>query len=152
MNAEESYVLSKGYTNKSIEGLGTIKGASCTIDAITPSADGQYTTVTFGWTGSAGTHITQDMIVYNGDDGLGIKDVNLAEVDDKPHLIITYDDDTEKDAGEIPVPTVEVGRVETVEYDEEASITEEATSTGVKLNFKIPRGEPGGSDPIWHIV
>ena len=148
MNAKESYALSKRYVNKSIEGLGTIKGADCVIDAITPSADGKYTTVTFGWTGSAGTHVTEDMIVYNGEDGLGIKDARL----DDGHLILVFDDDTEQDVGELPVKTVEVGDVETIDYDEEADVEAEPTATGIKLNFKIPRGEPGGSDPIWHIV
>ena len=149
MNAEESYVLSKGYTNKSIEGLGPIKGASCTIDAITPSADGQYTTVTFGWTGSAGTHITQDMIVYNG---RGVKHFQVIVVDDKFHLQVTYTDDTVEDAGEIPLPTVEVGTTQTVEYDEGAEVTQTVTATGIRLNFKIPRGQDGKADPVWNIV
>jgi hypothetical protein len=149
MYAEESYVLSKGYTNKSIEGLGTIKGADCVIDAITPSADGQYTTVTFGWTGSAGTHITQDMIVYNG---RGVKHFQVIVVDDKFHLQVTYTDDTVEDAGEIPLPTVEVGTTQTVEYDEGAEVTQTVTATGIRLNFKIPRGQDGKADPVWNIV
>jgi hypothetical protein len=157
MNGTQAYVLSRGasvaYVDKVLEGVTLIEGKNCTIDAITPSADGKYTTVTFGWTGNSGTHYTSEMRVDNGKDGRSIQDVNIAaDAQNKLHLYVTLDDGTVQDAGLIPLPTVEVGDTETVEYDEPAEVIEVTTVTGIKLNFKIPRGEPGGSDPIWHIV
>lgn len=150
MNSKQSYILSRNsaydYTDNSIEGLGVIKGANCEIDSITPSPDGLYSIVVFGWTGTGGTHMTSEMTVENG---VGIKG---ATIDADGHLIVTYDDDTTKDAGEIPTKTVEVGDTETLDYDEFAEVTQTDTETGIKLNFKIPRGEPGESDPIWHNV
>ena len=151
---KKSYILSKGasvsYVDEVLDGVTLIQGANCVIDAITPSADGQYTIVTFGWTGTTtGQHYTSDMRV---DNGRGIKYLDIIKVDDKFHLQVTYTDDITEDVGEIPFPTVEVGTTETVEYDEWAEVTQEDTETGIKLNFKIPRGEPGSSDPIWHNV
>lgn len=151
---KKSYIIAKNsanaYTNDVLDGVTLINGANCTIDAITPSADGKYTIVTFGWTGtSTGEHYTKDMRVDNGEDGLGIK---KADIDEHGHLIITYDDDTEEDAGPLPVKTVEVGDVETVDYDEGAAVEAEDTETGIKLNFKIPRGQEGTADPVWNII
>ncbi len=150
---KKAYLMSKKYTNDSVEGLGVIKGANCEIDSITPSADGKYNIVIFGWTGSAGTHMTSQMRVDNGEDGRSIKSADLdTDLDHKLHLIITYDDDTTKDAGIIPVPTVEVGTVETVDYEEGADVEDVPTASGIALNFKIPRGQDGASDPVWNII
>lgn len=150
---KKAYLMSRKYTDTSIEGLGTIKGANCEIDSITPSPDGKYNTVVFGWTGTSGTHITTEMRVDNGEDGRGIKSTTLAtDPQNKLHLFITYDDDTTKDAGVIPVPTVEVGTTETVDYDEGADVEGVPTSTGIKLDFKIPRGQPGEADPSWIVI
>ncbi len=148
MNAKQAYVLSKGYTTSSIDGLTTIKGANCTIDSITPSPDGTYNTVVFGWTGTeTGQHMTSEMIV---EDGRSIKSAALAaDAEGKLHLIVTFDDGSTKDAGLVPVPTVEVGTTETVDYDEFAEVTSTPTESGIKLNFKIPKGQPGEADPIW---
>ena len=155
---KKSYILSKGasvsYVDKVLDGVTLINGANCTIDSITPSPDGKYNTVVFGWTGQqTGQHMTSSMRVDNGEDGLGIKDANLAIVDDELHLIITYDDDTTEDIGNVPIPTVVVGTTETVSYQEQAEVEQELTPTGIRLNFKIPQGEPGeGTDVIWHEV
>lgn len=151
---KKAYVLAKNsantYTNKVLDGVELIQGANCEIDAVTPSPDGQYTTVTFGWTGtSTGQHYTTDMKVYNG---RGIKHLQVIEVSGKFHLQVTYTDDTVEDVGELPLPTVEVGTTETVEYDEGAEVTQTVTATGIKLNFKIPRGQDGKADPVWNIV
>ena len=153
MNAKQSYVLNRSYTDISVEGLGTIRGANCEIDSITPSADGKYNTVVFGWTGSAGTHMTSQMQVDNGEDGRGIKSTILAkDPSNKLHLYITYDDDTTRDAGVVPVPVVEVGTTTTVDYEEGADVEGVPSVDGITLNFQIPRGQPGTSDPVWDIV
>lgn len=151
---KKSYILSKGasttYVDQVLDGVTLINGASCTIDSITPSADGQYTIVTFGWTGtSTGQHYTSDMRV---DNGRGIKQLDVIKVDDEFHLQATYTDNTTEDVGKIPLPTVEVGDTVTVEYDEGAKVTQRATATGIKLDFQIPRGQSGSADPVWNIV
>lgn len=103
----DAYVLSKSYTDETVVGGGAIKGKNCTVDSITPITGGQR--VTFKWTLDDGTVKTGTMDVMNGqqgepgepgasgDPGLGIKDVSIVD----NHLIITYDDDTTEDAGEI---------------------------------------------------
>ena len=148
MNAKQAYVLSKGYTTASVDGLTTIKGANCEIDSIIPSPDGTYNTVVFGWTGTTtGQHMTSEMIV---EDGRSIKSAVLAvDPEGKLHLMVTYEDNTTKDAGIVPVPVVEVGTTETVDYDEFAEVTSSPTANGIALNFKIPKGQPGEADPIW---
>lgn len=73
-------------------------------------------------------------------DGVGVDSVDLVD----GHIIVTYTDTTTHDAGVFPIPTIEVGTTETVEPTEPAEVTAEDTATGIKLNFKIPRGESGG--------
>ncbi len=108
------YALCKKYTNESLDGVGYVRGKNCEIQSIEPITGGQR--VTFQWTGESGTVYTSTMDVMNGaqgqdgergpqgvqgvpgQNGLGIKSVNINEYD---HLIITYDDDTTHDAGEI---------------------------------------------------
>ena len=55
---------SKTYTDESLIGLGSLKGAPCTIKSITEVDGGQK--VTFEWTGTSGTKQTSEMIVKNG--------------------------------------------------------------------------------------
>lgn len=85
----------KKYTDKTVVGLGGLKGSPCTIEFTEAIPGG--TRVTFGWTGTDGTHETQTIDVM---DGKGIRSVI---VDDRSHLIITYDDGTTYDAGKIEV-------------------------------------------------
>lgn len=59
-----SYILSRKYTDMSIVGLGSIKGANCTVKDIVHQ-DG-INTVTFEWEGTDGTKKTRDMVVYDG--------------------------------------------------------------------------------------
>lgn len=67
MTGTQAYILSKGYTNKSILGIsGVLAGKNCTIDSITPSPDGTYNTVVFKWTADDGTTRTSSMQVMNG--------------------------------------------------------------------------------------
>jgi hypothetical protein len=59
-----SYILSRKYTDNAIVGLGSIRGANCTIKDIVHQ-DG-INTVTFEWEGTDGTTKTRDMVVYDG--------------------------------------------------------------------------------------
>ena len=55
---------SKTYTDESLLGLGSLKGAPCTIKSITEVDGGQK--VTFEWTGTSGTKQTSEMTVKDG--------------------------------------------------------------------------------------
>ena len=55
---------SKTYTDESLIGLSSLKGAPCTIKSITEVDGGQK--VTFEWTGTSGTKQTSEMTVKNG--------------------------------------------------------------------------------------
>lgn len=149
MNGTTAYALSKKYTADTADSLGSLKGAPCSVKSVSRSLDGKYTIVTLLWEGTSGAEEETDVKITNGEDGLGIKD---AEIDENGHLIVIYDDDTRDDTGAIPVKEVEVGNVETVEYDEGAEVTATPTSDGVALNFKIPRGQSGSADPVWNII
>ena len=103
-----TYAKSKTYTNETAEEFGGLKGANCTIKSITPITGGN--TVTFEWKNSEGA--TQEgtldvMDGVNGNDGLGIKSVTINASN---HLIITYDDDTTEDAGEVQTVQGEDGK------------------------------------------
>lgn len=111
----KTLAAAKKYTDKTVLGGGAIKGKNCTIDSITPITGGNR--VTFKWTLDDGTPQTGQMDVLDGQDGaqgsqgpqgaqgpagadgLGIASV---DIDVNNHLIITYDDGTTHDAGEIP--------------------------------------------------
>lgn len=89
----KAFGASKNYTDKSIAGAGAIKGKNCTIQSIVSIEGGNR--VTFKWTLDNGTVETDPMDVM---DGLGIKSV---DINSNNHLIVTYDDNTTHDAGEI---------------------------------------------------
>lgn len=59
-----SWLLSRKYTDMSIVGLGSIRGANCTVKDIVHQ-DG-VNTVTFEWVGTDGTTKTREMSVYDG--------------------------------------------------------------------------------------
>lgn len=63
----EAYVLAKGYTKRSLNGLGALKGKNCTISSIEPIEGGNR--MTFSWTLDDGTVQTQTMDVLDGKDG-----------------------------------------------------------------------------------
>lgn len=110
MRAEEAYVIAKKYTDDSMQGAGAVAGKPCQIQSIDSITGGNR--ITFLWVDNSGTSHTSTMDVMNGADGaqgetgatgadgLGIKSVN---VDASDHLIITYDDDTTQDAGQIQI-------------------------------------------------
>lgn len=103
--------LAKKYTDDSIAGAGGLEGKPCQIQSIEAITGGNR--VTFLWEDNDGVEHTDTMDVMNGtdgadgQDGLGIKSV---AVNAQNHLIVTYDDNTTSDAGEIKV----VGKVDSV--------------------------------------
>ena len=66
MFAEEAYALSKRYTNKTVIGLGGVKGANCTIKSVIKK-NGQNI-ITFEWTSTDGseTKETTQIVVDDG--------------------------------------------------------------------------------------
>lgn len=59
------YVLAKGYVDKTLTGVGAIRGASCQIHSITPVAGGNN--VVFSWVDNSGsTHLSTPMFVTDG--------------------------------------------------------------------------------------
>ena len=103
--------VAKKYTDDSIAGAGGLEGKPCQIQSIEAITGGNR--VTFLWEDNDGVEHTDTMDVMNGtdgtdgQDGLGIKSV---AVNAQNHLIVTYDDNTTSDAGEIKV----VGKVNSV--------------------------------------
>lgn len=65
--------LAKKYTNESLNGVGALKGASCTIESIVD--DGSGNLVTFAWVCADGTKQTSTMYVKHG---LGADELQTA--------------------------------------------------------------------------
>ena len=99
MNATQAYALSKSYTDKSLDGMGALKGAPCQIQDITNISGGKL--VTFLWVDNNGTPQTSTMTVMDGEEGKGIASAVITD----SHLIITYTDGTSVDAGTIDFGT-----------------------------------------------
>lgn len=80
-----TYALSKKYTQKSLDGLGALKGANCVIKE-TKTVDGG-TEVTFEWKSTSGATETQTILVKNGEQGNGVVKVERIKSVD---LVDTY--------------------------------------------------------------
>lgn len=137
-----TYALSKKYTDKSIEGLGAIKGAPCTIKSTTETSEG--TEVVFEWTGTDGTTETKTITIKNG---VSITDI---EINSNKHLICTMSDGSTIDAGEVPNVKGDTGFSPTIE--ENPNNTDEIYKldiTNESGTFTTPnlKGTAGGLDP-----
>lgn len=62
-----TYALAKNYTDKALLGIGTIKGAPCTVKSQTE--DDEYVYVTLGWESSLGTSEETVVKIKKGADG-----------------------------------------------------------------------------------
>ena len=86
-----TYALAKKYTDKTVEGLGAIKGANCVVKE-TKTVDGG-TEVTFEWKGTSGTKETTTILVKNGEQGNGIAKIEkIKTVDLVDTYRMTFDD------------------------------------------------------------
>ena len=83
-----TYALSKKYTQKSLDGLGALKGANCTIKSTTPKDNG--TEIVFEWTGTSGTIESNTIFVENGVDGIDGNGISNVEKINTIGLIDTY--------------------------------------------------------------
>lgn len=113
--------LAKKYTDAEVSGGGAIKGKNCVVSDISSITGGNR--VTFQWTLDNGTVQTGTMDVKDGadgqdgskgDTGLGIKAVAVSASN---HLIVTYDDDTTEDAGEITNITTNIAHISDIDLD-----------------------------------
>lgn len=83
-----AYALSKKYTQKSLDGLGALKGAPCVIKE-TKIVDGGIE-ITFEWTGISGATETQTILVKNGEDGEQGNGIVKVEKIKSVDLVDTY--------------------------------------------------------------
>ncbi|WP_405376360.1 hypothetical protein [Pseudobutyrivibrio sp.] len=116
-----TYAMAQGYVKRSLDGLGALRGAPCTIKSITETDDGNI--VTFEWTGDSGAKQTRTMLVKNGEDGISITDVDIDSSTN--HLLITFSNGEILDAGEIKAqdkltepltPTEDIGTIKGKTY------------------------------------
>ena len=84
-----SYVLSKGYTEDTCDGLGYLKGSPCTIKSTTETDEGII--IVFEWTGTSGATEETTILIKNGLSGASIVSV---DIDDDNYLICTLSDGT----------------------------------------------------------
>jgi hypothetical protein len=96
MTGFEAYLLARAYTNKAIEGGGSLKGAACQIKSIEPITGGNR--VTFEWEDNQGVVSTDTMDVMNGAngqdgsdgaDGVGIVSITYKSEDAQGNYIYT---------------------------------------------------------------
>ena len=139
-----SYILSKKYTDKSLVGAGALKGANCTIQSIEPISGGHR--ITFKWILNDDTVETDTMDVMDGNDGLGIKSI---DINSNNHLIVTYDDNTTHDAGLIEGDGSTVTYTQTLQSGTKIG---EITIDGTKTNIFAPSGGSGGEKEIVHVT
>lgn len=110
MKALESWILSKKYTEESLDGVGAIAGKPCQIQSIT-DIDGGHR-ITFLWIDNSGNSHTSILDLMDGTDGQDGTDglsVASAAIDENNHLILTMTDSSEIDCGEVPTVEGEKG-------------------------------------------
>lgn len=62
-----SYILSKKYTDNTVDGLGAIKGAPCTVKSVVDIDGGKR--ITLEWESNSGVKQTQSFDIMDGEDG-----------------------------------------------------------------------------------
>lgn len=119
MTALEAYALAKRIASSAVSGIASYSISGTTL--IMTTNDGQVLTMTFP----------------TPKDGLGIKSTTI---DANGHLIITYDDDTTEDAGELPGADVNVTQILT-----SGTKIAEIEVDGIKTDIFAPSGGGGGT-------
>ena len=127
MNATQAYILNRKYTDDTIDGTGSIKGANCVVKSVTKE-DG-VNDVEFEWTSNSGVKTTEHMYVNDGENG-------IDGVDGKDGK-----DGVDGSDGFSPVATVE-----TVEDGAQITITD-ATGTTTAVVENGPAGPAGPQGP-----
>lgn len=65
-----SYILSKKYTDNTVDGLGGIKGAPCTVKSVVDIDGGKR--ITLEWESNSGVKQTQSFDIMDGEDGANV--------------------------------------------------------------------------------
>lgn len=86
--------IARKFTTETVNGLGALKGAACTIDSIIDTGDANV--VTFGWIGEDGAHQTSVMTIKHGAGVAGMS------IDDNGMLTCTLTDGTTLEVGRLP--------------------------------------------------
>lgn len=85
--------LARKFTKDTVNGLGAIKGAPCTIKSITE--DDSSTIVTFGWTGTDGSEQTTELKIPRSN---GIQNI---EINEEGSLLFTMTNGDTIDVGKL---------------------------------------------------
>lgn len=96
----ETLAVAKKYTSDTAIQFGAVKGAPCTVTGEKKDAQGN-TVIILTWTNDSGQKKTRDITVSCGKDGKDGISITSVEVSPTNHLIVTYSDGSELDAGEI---------------------------------------------------
>ena len=88
MNGSVALSQAKKYTDKSLQGLGSIKGSPCTIKSVTEENNG--TEIIFEWENQKGISETSTIFVENGADGIDGNGISNVEKINTVGLIDTY--------------------------------------------------------------
>lgn len=88
MNGSVALSQAKKYTDKSLQGLGSIKGSPCTIKSVTEVNNG--TEIIFEWESQKGISETSTIFVENGADGTDGNGISNVEKINTVGLIDTY--------------------------------------------------------------
>ena len=147
MNGATALKKARTYTDDTVNSLGSVKGAPCTIKSTTESNNGIV--VVFEWTGTNGATQTSSIFVKNGKDGEDGKSVVKASVDETNNLVLGLSDGSKINVGTIKTikgddgstPTFIIGDVTTLDSDQEATVNITGTSKNPILNFGIPKGK-----------
>ena len=97
MNGSVALKQAKKYTDESLNGIGALKGASCTIKSTQAVTGG--TQIVFEWTYNSGNAQTSSIFVENG------TTITSVAINDAGHLICSTSDGNDIDAGEIKTNT-----------------------------------------------
>lgn len=137
-----TYALSKKYTQKSLDGLGALKGANCTIKSTTEKDDGVE--LVFEWVGNSGAIETTTVFVKNGEQGNGIAKVEkIKTVDLVDTYRMTFDDGSTFDYEVVNGDSSLGGKIDTVKVNGvELPVIDKAVDIEIPEYIYIGNTEP----------
>ena len=137
-----TYILSKKYTNDSLDGIGAVKGAPCRISKIEPIEGGNK--ITFAWTSNSGVESTSTLIVKDGEQGNGIAKIEkIKTVDLVDTYRMTFDDGTTFDYEVTNGDSSLGGKIDTVKVNGvELPVVDKAVDIEIPEYIYIGNTEP----------
>lgn len=101
LKAAAAMALSNRYTDDSVVGLGSIKGADCRIEKITTDEHGDDT-VTFIWVGEDGSKERKDMLVKDGTKPVAVRPISADS------FVFVYSDGSQSEPQTLPSSSKDV--------------------------------------------